>query len=308
MRAAVVDLGTNTFNLLIADCINKQMVEVTREKRSVKLGKGGLAQKIIVEDAYKRAINVIEEYKNILNKYNVKNVKVVATSAFRSTENGKSLAKEIESILQSPVDIIDGNKEAYYIYKGIINAIPIKTQPVLMIDIGGGSNELIIGTSKEILWSKSYNLGISRLIELFKPSDPLLPEQIKKIYDYIQTETNDLKQALKQYPVSTLVGSSGSFDTLANILSWRIFNRDLDFSKSFNVLNVFQLIRVLDLLIVSTYDQRKDILGMDLTRIEMMPIAALFIRTIFEYFSCTKVIHSAYAIKEGVWFSTFNCK
>ncbi len=305
MKAAVIDLGTNTFNLLIAEKKNGKYSEIYRDKRSVKLGKGGLARNMIAQDAYQRAIDAVKDYYSIIQNHKVEKIKVVATSGFRTTENGHQLANEIEAIVNFPVEIIDGNKEAEFIYYGIRAAVPLNSQYVLMMDIGGGSNELIIGNNQQIAWKKSYKLGISRLIELFKPNDPLTPDDIKKIVEHIKLETNDLPEVLKEYPVQTLVGSSGSFDLLANMLHFKEYQKPLDTTKTYNILNLFQTIRLLDMLIISSYEQRKDMPGMDMTRIEMIPIAALFIRTIMEYFSCKQVIHSSYAIKEGVWIRTF---
>ncbi len=305
MRAAVVDLGTNTFNLLIAEKKEGKYVEIYRDKCSVKLGKGGLAQNVIASDAYQRALNAIDNYYKQINHYQVKTIKVVATSAFRTTQNGLQLAEEIKHRIGTDVDIIDGDEEAEYIYYGIREAVPLTDKNVLMVDIGGGSNELIIGNKHTITWKKSYKLGISRLIEMFKPNDPLTPSDIKTISEYIRTETSDLTDILYKYPLNTLVGSSGSFDLIANILHYKDHNIPIDLTRTYNVLNVWHFFRLLDTLIISSYEQRQDMPGMDMTRIEMIPIAALFIRTIVENFTCKQVLHSAYAIKEGVWIKNF---
>jgi|YNPMSStandDraft_1061717.scaffolds.fasta_scaffold00130_22 exopolyphosphatase/guanosine-5'-triphosphate,3'-diphosphate pyrophosphatase len=305
MRAAVIDLGTNTFNLIIAEKQNGKFVELYRDKRSVKLGKEGFAKNIIAPDAYQRAITAIKEYMQIIKKSDTKSIKAVATSAFRSTQNGATLAKEIEQIIESEVEIIDGDKEAEYIYYGIKAAVPLNNEIVLMIDIGGGSNELILANNEKIFWKKSYPLGISRLIENFKPSDPLNHQDINSITKHIKATLNDFIEIIPTYNIQTLVGSSGSFDLIANIIHFKEHNKPLDPSKTYNYLNLLQFTKVLDTLIISSYEQRKDIQGMDMTRIEMIPIAALFVRTIIEYLRFNKIIHSAYAIKEGVWIKTY---
>ncbi len=305
MRAAVIDLGTNTFNLIIAEKQNGKLYEIYRDKRSVKLGKGGLVQNIIASDAYERAIIAIKEYVHIIKNYNTNKIKAIATSAFRSTQNGLLLAKEIEEIISTDVEIIDGDKEAEYIYYGIKTAVQLNNEIVLMVDIGGGSNELIIGNNEKIYWKKSYLLGISRLIEHFKPTDPLTYQNIYSISEHIKATLGNFKEIIQPYGIKTLICSSGSFDLIANILHFKEFNAALDPLKTYNHLNLWQYIKLLDTLIISSYEQRKEMLGMDLTRIEMIPIAALFLRTIMEYANFTKIIHSAYAIKEGVWVKTF---
>lgn len=305
MRAAVIDLGTNTFNLLIAEKHNGTFYEIHRDKRSVKIGKGGIAQGEISSDAYQRAITAVKDYAEIARKYQVQRIKAVATSAFRSTRNGIQLANEIKDIIATEVEIIDGQQEAEYIYYGIRAAVPLTEQNVLMLDIGGGSNELIIANKNLIHWKQSYALGISRLIDMFAPNDPLSPDDIKHISEYIKSNLTSFVEAIKQYPVNTLVGSSGSFDLIANMIHFKEKQKPLDTLKTYNILNVLQTIRLLDMLIISSYEQRKEMQGMDMTRIEMIPVAALFIRTVLEYFSCKQIIHSAYAIKEGVWIKSF---
>lgn len=306
MRGAVIDLGTNTFNLLIADKVNGKMVEIVREKKSVKIGKGGLSKNIIAPDAYERAIQAVKEYINLINSSKATNIKIVATSAFRTTENANQLASEIEQITCTKVEIIDGSEEAEYIYYGIREAVPLTEKKMLMLDIGGGSNELIIGNKHEIFWKESFKLGISRLMEIFRPQDPLLPNEMEQISQYIRNELSPLRNALSAFPTDTLVGSSGSFDTIVNILHIKQYQKPIDSRKIYNEINLMQFWRMLDLLIISSYEQRKDIQGMDMTRIEMIPIASLFIRIVLEFFKCKRVIHSAYAIKEGVWFKAFN--
>lgn len=305
MIGAVIDLGTNTFNLLIAENVGGKIKEIVREKKTVKIGKGGLNNHFITEDAYNRAIQAIKEYAQLIQKHHVNDKRIVATSAFRTTENGPQLANEIEKIIHAKVEIIDGNTEAEYIYYGIRRAVSLTEKKVLMLDIGGGSNELIIANKNQIFWMQSFKLGISRLIELFHPNDPLRPYEIEQIANYIRNELEPLKTALDNFPTDTLVGSSGSFDTISNILHFKQTGKPINLYNTCNNINIMQFLRLLDLLIISSYEQRKNIQGMDITRIEMIPIAALFIRVVLEFFKCQQVFHSTYAIKEGVWFETF---
>jgi exopolyphosphatase / guanosine-5'-triphosphate,3'-diphosphate pyrophosphatase len=303
MRIAAFDLGTNTFNLLVADATEKTYNEVYREKKAVKLGHGGIVKKIISDKAMERGRVAIRECLDAIAPLNVDKILAVATAAFRTAENGAAFGKKLRKEFGIEVRIIGGDEEAELIYHGIRRAVPLSTENVLMLDIGGGSNEFIIANNNCVAWKQSFPLGIAMLLELFKPSDPMTPTEVKQVNDYLDKELKDFKEALSNFPIKTVVGSSGSFDTLANICS-RI-NNQISFAQGANYYKFSKdnIISVCNKLIYSTHSEREKIPGMDLMRVEMMPLGAIFIQHILQMTNVTEVIQSAYAIKEGIIFS-----
>jgi len=300
MRVAVIDLGTNTFNLLICDVVNNNLVEIIREKRAVKLGQNGITNNIINESGINRGLEAIKDYRGIIDVNNVHKIVAVATSAIRTTTNGKAFVNKLNHDFNLNIEIIDGNKEAEFIYFGIKNALKLNNENVLMLDIGGGSNEFIIGNKNEILWKKSFMLGIARLIEKFNPSDPIKESEIHSITNYIKDSLSDLFLALNGHAITKLIGSSGTFDSICNILYYNdnkcfIENKQKNFKFENN-----KLYDLLNKIIYSTYSERINIKGIDLMRIEMLPLACLFIKVVLDNVKPLEVFQSSYSIKEGI--------
>ncbi|NCO56261.1 MAG: phosphatase [Bacteroidetes bacterium CG02_land_8_20_14_3_00_31_25] len=300
MRIAAIDLGTNTFNLLVADADAQSYTEVLRDKRVVKLGLGGITNNTISEEAIQRGVSAIKDYIEIMAPLSVDKTLAVATSAIRSTNNGLEFTKLLKNKFNLDVRIIGGDEEAELIYYGIRRAINIQTENVLMLDIGGGSNEFIIGNGNRISWKHSFTLGIARLLETFEPSNPLTNNEIENVILYFEKELKPLFEAINIYPVKKLVGSSGSFDTIANICSLMKCNKALNNEKTFFEFKKNELNELCNKIIISTTNERIAMPGMDLMRVEMLPLAALFIKFIIAQTNVTEITQSAYSIKEGI--------
>jgi len=303
MRIAAIDLGTNTFNLLVADADAKNFREIYRDKKAVKLGQHGITQHKIPDDAIVRGISAIKEYIKIITPPGIDKILAVATSAVRSTENGVAFTKTLNNEFGLDIRIIDGDKEAELIYYGIRKAVPLNSENVLILDIGGGSNEFIIGNVSRISWKKSFPLGTARLLELFNLSNPLTYLEIENVLNYFEKEIKPLTEAINIYPIKTLVGSSGSFDTLANIYNIEKNKLPVSAETTFLKFHKPELLKLCSKIIHSTVEERNVMQGMDLMRIEMLPLAALFIQFIINKTNVTEIIQSAYSIKEGIIFS-----
>ena len=163
MRVAIIDLGTNTFNLLICDKKDESDKIIFKNKISVKLGEGGIDKGIIADAPYQRGIKALEDHLNTIKKYEVDKHRAFATSAIRSTKNGSDFVREVFEKLALKIEVIDGDKEAELIYQGVKKAILFDLDYKLIMDIGGGSTEFIIANAKGVRWKKSYLLGVSRL-------------------------------------------------------------------------------------------------------------------------------------------------
>lgn len=306
MRIASIDLGTNTFNLLIADVEGNCLRSVYRDKRGVKLGKNGINRKTISPDAWERGMATLADYASEIQQYAPDKVVATATSAMRNAGNGQEFIKTAFEKFAIPIRIIDGKEEARLIYTGVSHAVPIGKEPVLIMDIGGGSIEFIIADNTGILWHNSFEAGASRLLELYNPSEPITEAQVEAIEDHLNHAAAELFEIAGQYKLSTLIGSSGSFDALANMTSFLLNQQPVNPESRYFEIPLRSYLHIHQLLLKSTTEQRKNIPGMDLIRVELIVIGSILIQYTINTLRMTKIIQSSYAIKEGIIYNELN--
>jgi len=302
MKIAIIDLGTNTFNLLIAQTLpNNTFKTLLLDKQGVKLGKGGINNKIITTEAYMRGINAIEQLNIIIQENKVDKIIATATSGIRSTENGKELVKEIENKFNIKIKIIDGNKEAELIYYGVRQACELNNDNILILDIGGGSNEFIIANKNTISWKHSFDLGIARLLDRFNPSDPITKAEISSIELYINEKLEILYDAVNKYKPKVLIGSSGTFDSFRSML---LANKNIENIEGFGntryKLDIAEYNKLHAVLLKSTHSERLNMTGLEPVRVDMIVLASIFVNFILKKFNLSDFFQSNYAIKEGV--------
>jgi len=300
MRIAIIDLGTNTFNLLIAEITDDASYHILLEtKYPAKLGKGGINDKKILPEAMDRGITALETHLNTMKPYKVDKVVCMATAAIRSASNGQEFVDRAKKELDLTINVIDGQKEAQLIFDGVKQVIPIGDECVMILDIGGGSNEFIIANKDGVLWKHSFDLGIARLLDRFKPSDPISNDEIKKVEAYIKEELKLLYSALNAFPTQMLIGSSGSFDTISGMIA-AIHHPHLDMKKVLTYKVPINYAKELhEIFLKSTTVERKGMKRMDLHRVEMIVLASIFINFIVEEFKIEEIWQCGFALKEG---------
>lgn len=301
MKVAVIDLGTNTFNLLIAEVIGQgKFNKIHSDRIAVKLGEGTINQGFISPEPFKRGINALITYKQKIDELGVTTIKAFATSAIRSASNGGDFIIEAAKQAGVKVETIDGDREAELIFLGVCAGADLSNEPTVIMDIGGGSTEFIITKNKQIVWKKSYPLGASRLLQLFKPEDPIKATTIEKFNNYLSDQLGDLHEKVAEYLPKTLIGTSGAFDSFVDMIA---AVKDL---PSINDKNQIYPIDLSDFKIMyhqtmrSTYEDRLQIKGLIPIRVDMIVISFLLANFILhscfiEDFNCC-----TYSLKEGI--------
>lgn len=300
-KVAIIDMGTNTFNLLVASVNGDLSYQIIHSsKQAVKLGEGGINQKYITPAAYQRGLNAIGEHMRTILLHGANEIFAFATSATRNASNGHELVADIKNLFGVDVQVIGGDEEAELIYMGIRQAVELNSENVLMLDIGGGSNEMIIGNGERFHWKRSYDLGISRLLQQFNPSDPIAEDEIAAVEEYLQAQLADLIEPMEHFKPKMIIGSSGSFDTYRNILvAANIVKANGDPSIEIPMEEYFNLHNHL---IKTSKQQRSAIPGMDPMRVEMIVLATIFTHFLVRRFGIERMVQSSYALKEGaVW-------
>lgn len=300
MRIAILDLGTNTFHLLITS-VSKTGIwkKLFKSKSVVKLGEGAIHHNEIAPLPFKRGIKALEHYKKIIDLHKPEKVFAFATSAIRSAANGQAFVEMAKEKTGIDITIITGDKEAELIYFGVRQCIPLGKEPVLIMDIGGGSTEFIIANQTKIFWKHSFNIGAARLLEMFKPSDPILLGEVKKLESFLSKELSIMIDAVEKFKPDQLIGSSGSFDTFAEMIGYRFHNRNVISDKNSYTFNLDEYLKLHEILLFSTIEQRKKMKGLVKMRVDMIVLATICTSLVLQKTGIKKMMLSKYALKEG---------
>jgi exopolyphosphatase/guanosine-5'-triphosphate,3'-diphosphate pyrophosphatase len=301
-RLGIIDLGTNTFHLLIAEKNGAQFKTVFHESRPARIGLGGINKRIITPEAVGRALDVLSYFREKLDSFEVNpgNTFAFGTSAIRNADNKHEFCSEILSKTNISITIIDGNREAEYIYYGVRHGADIGEQPSLIMDIGGGSVEFIIGNRSQIFWKQSFEIGGQRLMEKFMRNDPLSQADRKNLHNHFEENLIPLANAVHQYAPGKLVGSSGTFDTLVDIdFHYRTDNWPPSSQTDFNI-PLEEFYRAYALILSGNHDERLLIPGMIELRVDMIVVAVCLIDYVLKTYGIREIQVSKYALKEGV--------
>lgn len=307
MRAAVIDLGTNTCNLLIAD-IGEGGHYTLRHKNKlpVRLGEGGIHKGYLTEEAFARGMEMLGFQREIIDEYKAERCVPLATSAIRNASNGRAFMERAKEKYGLKLTSIDGQAEAALIYRGVKLAVEMSREKMLILDIGGGSNEFIIADRDKIYWKGSFETGIARVLEAIRPSDPLSERDIKEIGAFFEAGHREMFVQAQKHGVTTLIGSSGSFDTFTALTHDEPYTYDSVDNASSRDINLERYRQAHLRLIYSSRDERIRMKGMDRMRVQMIPVASLLLSSLLRQLKITRLIQSEFAMKEGVLWELMN--
>ena len=293
-KLAIIDLGTNTFHLLLVESSKCKIgFEVLhRERHHVLLAEGGIDT--ISDSSMQRAKSAIDAFQNVLSNYKDIELVIVGTEALRVATNGNLINIYIKEHLSSVLHIISGNREAELIFKGNKLIVSADHTPYLIMDIGGGSTEFILVDDNHIILSNSYPLGVTKIYNAFNDTDPISIQAISSIESHIENQLSDMTEVIKGYNLNCLIGASGSFEVLSEVLTGNIPQQELvnislaDFEKlSMKVIS-------------SSIDERRDIKGIPENRIKFIQVAFIMMRKIIDMYAPDQIGVSPFAIKEGL--------
>ncbi len=299
MRVAVIDCGTNTFNLLIVETNANERKKLFNSRTPVKLGEGSINKGFIGAGPFTRAIEAIDAFSSAIKEYQVEKTLAFATSAVRDAANGRELVDTIFSRTGIAVQVIDGAKEAMLIYLGVRDAVNMSDSPSLIMDIGGGSTEFIIASKQQIFWKQSFNIGAARLLEMFKPSNPITSTEITLIIQFLTHQLAALFPAVARYNPTELLGSSGAFDSVIEMIHGELGGEPLQSEKTEYHVKPENYTFISQKVIASTLEERRKIKGLVPMRFDMIVISCLMMNFVLDKFSLNRIRVSTYSLKEG---------
>ena len=302
MKIAVLDLGTNTFNLAVGHFVNEHLNILVDIKVPVKLGDAVFRDGGISLSAQQRAKSAIKSHLEIARKHQVVKIVGVATSAFREANNGQSFIKELNDLFGLELEIIDGKTEAELIFKSIHYCVHI-SKPSLIIDIGGGSTEIIYADNTGIKSFYSHKIGVSMLKKVFAFGDVVSGNDINEVNNSLRLlfkeQIGSIKKLLQVNEIN-LIGSSGAFDTLADINYFSTNSSNKRPETLSYELNIAAFKKIYAKLLSSSKNEKLQTKGLEGFRAEYIIYGMFIVNFILSNFTINKIIQSKYSLKEGV--------
>jgi exopolyphosphatase / guanosine-5'-triphosphate,3'-diphosphate pyrophosphatase len=308
MRVAIIDCGTNTFNLLILETKNhKNYSKLVSNRISVRLGEDTINKGYISKTAIERGILALQNFNLDLKNYNVEKTLAFATSAIRDASNGLDFIKNIKLITDIDITVIDGNKEAELIYLGVKHAVKLTKKPSLLMDIGGGSVEFIIANKDEIFWKRSFNTGVARLKEFLKFSNPITNLEEEALIDTFKINFIELTTAINIHQPCELIGASGAFDSIIEMIHGELSGEPLIEDNTEYEVNYHTYFFILNKILTSTELLRANTKGLISMRQDMIVISCVMMNYVLNLLNTKKFRVSTYSLKEGAFFNFTNC-
>jgi exopolyphosphatase / guanosine-5'-triphosphate,3'-diphosphate pyrophosphatase len=292
MNIAVIDLGTNGFRLYIAEKREAGKFEIIkRVSRELQLASEGIHH--IGEAPFQRGIEAMQFFADTLKMYNVLKIKAFATAAVRIADNGQQFINRVKEKTGIEIKLISGDREAELIYKGMRLGVPLSDEPVVMVDIGGGSVEFIIANKNDMLWAESFNVGVAILKQRFHHNDPITLNEIKTIKQFLDRETHNFIHQMSIYQPKTPIIASGTLDYIVKILRGGYEKPFLEISKA----TYDDFYQQLTFLSEAELSKRPDVPS---DKIEMNTVCMVLMAWIIEKLKTPSFIASQNSMKTGV--------
>jgi len=297
---AVMDLGTNTFHLLIARGSAANPEELFHTTVPVKLGEGGINNGIIQPEAYKRGIDTMLKFHEHILEHKAVRIRAIATSALRSASNGGDFIEEVKAKTGIAIELINGEREAKYIYEGVKAGNCLSNQNSLILDIGGGSVEFVLCNNEGILWKKSFEMGAARMLDKFHRVDPIPQPAIAELNNYLEQTLPSFFAAAAKIKIDNIIGSSGAFETFAEVIELQKGNEfDLNKNREYKF-EPQEFISITNWLIGSSHAERANTKVIIPIRVDMIVSAALITRFVMQKLGVRDVVMTTSSLKEGV--------
>lgn len=298
-RIAAIDLGTNSFHAVLVDIYpDGSFRTIDKLKEMVILAEKGMDNHLS-EDAMQRGLDALKRIKFLCDSQQVEEILAFATSAIREAKNGGDFIQRMQHEAGINARAIPGQLEAELIGYAVRYSISIDDKMVLMVDIGGGSVEFIIGNNEKFLYRKSLKLGVARMAAKFVTTDPIVEKEIKNLQEHYKKELGEIDEIIKEYNVKTMIGSSGTMENIGAMVANRT---SLTANMSLNELSFkasdFEALYQ-DFIKLDRKD-RKKINQLDEKRIDIINPGMVLVKYLLNNFRLENIKISEAALRDGM--------
>jgi len=300
MRASVLDLGSNSFHVLVAEVDDGRVVPVMRQREMLHLGAVVAKHGAIPDDVSAHAAATAGHLAELARRSGAHEISAVATAALRDADNGPQVMSAMTAATGVPVRVLPGREEARLSYLGVRASVAVDHEPVLVLDLGGGSLEFAIGRGGQVDWAASTPLGGSRLSASFE-HDPPSKGDLRRLRGLVDDEVVPLVDEVAARAPASVVALGGTVRALARLVAvahgvWL----PADSVTNHLTVTTAQLRRVQDDLVALDYGRRLDVPGMKDARADHIHVAAIILVEVFDRLGIEEVTVSDWGLREGL--------
>lgn len=300
MNLAAIDIGTNSIHMIIVKVTSKQTFEVlVQEKEMVKLGVGVFANKMLSEEAFQRGVETIKRYVQLADEYGVEDIITAATSATREAKNGREfLDRLIQEVGLSP-RLISGREESRLIFLAVRKAIDLGKENALVIDIGGGSTEAVVGNKEEVLFKSSMKLGVLRLLDRVGTQGLLSKSQRTNLLNHIKDTSQKIIADARSVGFSKVIGTSGSIRALGEAVMY-LNGKEIIQSVNAEAVRLKDLEKITDRLLDMDAGKRSEVSGISDSRGDAIHLGGLLLVELLHLARVEELTLSDASLREGL--------
>ena len=297
MKIGTIDIGTNSMRLLIADYIDGKIENRKKYVNTTRIGQGVDENGYISDDAIKRNIDALKDFADMCREEECMSIYCMGTSALRDSKNGQEFVKIAKQETGIDVDIISGKEESNLGFKGVLEGID-GSEEILVIDIGGGSTEFIIGDTNGINFAKSENVGALRMTEKFLMTDPIDENEFEHMSKFIEDEILSTLEIIKEREINKLVGIGGTITSLSAI------NQELEVYSMEKIHNSQVSKKEIEIILQNlkkmTLNDKKNLKGLQPKRADIITAGVKILNIIMEKLEIESIYVSEYDNLEGL--------
>ena len=300
-RVASIDIGTNTILLLIAEVEERRINPLFEAETVVGLGKGVQKNGILTKEAMNRGFETLSQYLERCQAMKVQKVFAVGTSALREARNSEGFLKLVQEKLNLSIEVITGEEEAKLSFLAVVRDLREVRESILVVDVGGGSTEFILGMGNQISQWISLPVGSVRFTEQFLHSDPVQEEEWQKMERKIREVVVDIPHPQGPFSMITVGGTATTLASVEQGLEEFIAEKIHHFVLSKEALkNQLLLYRC------KTIDERRKIRGLPAARADVILAGGAILYLAMEELNCPSVLISCHGVRYGLLYKKLN--
>ena len=302
-KIACIDIGTNSVRMILLDT-ERACIEAEKYMETTRIGHGVDESKMLSEEGMKRTTDALETFYNLAKEKEVDEIIAIATSAVRDAKNRDVFLEQVKNI-GIDVEMISGSEEARLGFLGVIKGMALSglvkpEENILVIDIGGGSTEMIVGNQAGIIYDKSIDIGAVRLHDKFVTEDPVPLLEQQDMADYIRLMIKPELNKISEYDIKMIIGIGGTISTAGSMaLGMEVYDRKRIHNYYVPLDIVYQLNRKL---LSQTVEERQSHKGLQPKRADIIPCGFMILQLILLALEKDGISISEYDNLEGLFF------